>query len=274
MLSQAVYWVNRTDDPDGWFYKSRDEWQDETGLTHEQQETARARLKALGFWFERVDRIEHKVWFRIDDARLRECLTGVNRKTRFTQTVNHGSAKPGNTVPSNGAEITSETTSKAAPLVLTSEPVKNGDRRPKGDLFVDLLPQDWLGDFSFAESWRGFVDMRCQKFPLTDRAARLIIKDLRKWGIAGAKESLDASTRKNWRDVFEPKNGSAIQKPPPVTEERKAAYARFIAKHPVQKVRDVFPRWRTDGDSTWDMIKREFNRWSKTGKYDNEEVVK
>ena len=46
MLSQAVFWNKRVSvEKDGWFYKTIDEWQDETGLTRYEQETARKKLK-------------------------------------------------------------------------------------------------------------------------------------------------------------------------------------------------------------------------------------
>jgi hypothetical protein len=41
-LSQAWYWtIHNRDDREGWFYKSREDWLAETGLTRYEQETAR-----------------------------------------------------------------------------------------------------------------------------------------------------------------------------------------------------------------------------------------
>lgn len=106
MLSQAVYWTRRTSNEDGSFYKSRDEWREETGLTHEQQESARKALRKTAFWKERHDRMAHKVFYRIDKAELRKALSAIpvsgNRETRR--------AKPENTVSSNRAETTTEST--------------------------------------------------------------------------------------------------------------------------------------------------------------------
>ena len=36
LLSQILYWAERTKDPDGWFYKSYADWRAETGLTEAQ----------------------------------------------------------------------------------------------------------------------------------------------------------------------------------------------------------------------------------------------
>lgn len=39
-LSQAIYWSNRTRDPEGWFFKRQPEWEGETMLTRREQESA------------------------------------------------------------------------------------------------------------------------------------------------------------------------------------------------------------------------------------------
>src|SRR5262245_21579 len=44
LLSQIVYWSQRTTDPDGWFYKSQEEWCDELSLSRRLLETARRKL--------------------------------------------------------------------------------------------------------------------------------------------------------------------------------------------------------------------------------------
>lgn len=46
-LSQAIYWSNRTKDYEGWFYKSRDEWCEETGIQRNQLYAIRDKLVSL-----------------------------------------------------------------------------------------------------------------------------------------------------------------------------------------------------------------------------------
>ena len=75
LLSQAVYWANRTDDEDGWFYKTQDEWQSETGLTRTEQETARRRLIALGVMSEERRGIPARLFFRLNEEVLVSQLT-------------------------------------------------------------------------------------------------------------------------------------------------------------------------------------------------------
>jgi hypothetical protein len=48
LLSQILYWSDRTSDPDGWFYKTADEWDEEIGLSNFQIKRATAILKAMG----------------------------------------------------------------------------------------------------------------------------------------------------------------------------------------------------------------------------------
>lgn len=52
-LSQAVYWSKRTDDDDGWFWKTQEEWAEETGLSRAEQEGARGKLRQIGILVER-----------------------------------------------------------------------------------------------------------------------------------------------------------------------------------------------------------------------------
>jgi hypothetical protein len=53
MLSQSVYWTPRSQNPDGWFFKTAEEWESELGLTWEQQKMARKKLIAAGLWEEK-----------------------------------------------------------------------------------------------------------------------------------------------------------------------------------------------------------------------------
>jgi len=66
MLSQAI-WSSQASDPeaDGWFVKSRDEWEEETGLSRWEQETARRVLRDGGFLEERRVGMPAKLCFRV-----------------------------------------------------------------------------------------------------------------------------------------------------------------------------------------------------------------
>jgi hypothetical protein len=110
MLSQAIYWTNRTKNSEGWFWKSREEWFDEIALTRREQETARKRLKGTGFWKEREDKFAHKLFYRVDlDALIRQ-LSGL-----FAQGRKAPFAEGGNELPAEGGKRPSRMTETALP---------------------------------------------------------------------------------------------------------------------------------------------------------------
>lgn len=79
MLSNAIYWTNRLPpERDGWFYKTREEWQAETGLTRHEQDKARQQLTSIGILETRRAKISDEgvtaIWFRIDQQTLSKRL--------------------------------------------------------------------------------------------------------------------------------------------------------------------------------------------------------
>ena len=130
-LCQLFYWRGKGSDPEGWIYKTRDEWEDETGLSHEEQNGARRKLKALKLLEEKHDRLHHRLYYRIaadildqlwQESRLPKPQNTVsgNGKTRFRETIESGFVN-------RNTENTSEITTK----------IKSGAKttRPHDDLF-------------------------------------------------------------------------------------------------------------------------------------------
>jgi hypothetical protein len=105
MLSQAMYWSSRTNDSDGWFYKTADEWEEETALSRREQETARMRLRNAGFWEEKLRGVPAKLHFRIDQNKLISSLA-ESAKLDLPVTPN----KNGDIVETIITETTTETT--------------------------------------------------------------------------------------------------------------------------------------------------------------------
>ncbi len=75
-LSQAFYWTQRTKDPDGWFYKSQVEWEEETALTRYEQENVRRELKSRGLIEEKKEGIPCRLFYRINKDSLLQALGG------------------------------------------------------------------------------------------------------------------------------------------------------------------------------------------------------
>ena len=82
MLSQAIYWSERTTEKDGWFYKTHNEWTEEICLSRDEQRTARKNLIRLGFWKEERRGMPNKLFYRIDFEILAQAI------------VNHTKGKP------------------------------------------------------------------------------------------------------------------------------------------------------------------------------------
>lgn len=100
MLSQAYYWSkNETvKQRDGWFYKGRAEWTAETTLTRYEQESARAKLRKAGFWFEDIRDHPARLYFKVDMNLLAEAVRQLveNQPTRWWKTSQQGGGKPAN----------------------------------------------------------------------------------------------------------------------------------------------------------------------------------
>ena len=108
LLSQAIYWSKRTKDTQGWFYKTADEWQEETGMTRNEQETARKKLRELGILEEKRAGLPAKLYYRINAYKLGELLT-----SRLAKSDNQDSHNvPNITIQRLHSEITTETNTR------------------------------------------------------------------------------------------------------------------------------------------------------------------
>lgn len=70
LLSQSLYWSKRTNNTEGWFYKSTDDWKDETGMTRTEIETARKKLRIIGVLEEKKVGVPCRLHYRINSANL------------------------------------------------------------------------------------------------------------------------------------------------------------------------------------------------------------
>ncbi|MBR7899929.1 hypothetical protein [Burkholderia multivorans] len=71
---QIFYWQDKAESEHG-VHKTADELLAETGLTYEEQRAARKALRAVGVLIETEKRIEHKIYFRIDEDALEQLVT-------------------------------------------------------------------------------------------------------------------------------------------------------------------------------------------------------
>lgn len=79
-LSQAIYWSKRTKYEDGWFYKTIEEWEDETGLTVKEQRGIKNLLVKEGFITVEKRGIPARNFFQVDLDEIADAL--ITRQIR------------------------------------------------------------------------------------------------------------------------------------------------------------------------------------------------
>jgi hypothetical protein len=73
-LAQSAYWSSTKKEKDGWFWKTREQWTEETCIDRHYQLRVRSTLKGMGVLEEREDRLDHKLYFRVNFQRLYELI--------------------------------------------------------------------------------------------------------------------------------------------------------------------------------------------------------
>jgi hypothetical protein len=188
LLSQAFYWTKRTTNPDGWFWKTREDWMDETGLTEAELDTAREKCRSVGVIEEKLKGVPATLHYRVIKSKVYELLG-----FQFPQIPgsNQSGLPEGSEIPDKQESGTngdfnkeSESTSTTTPPVGLSEKEKaqanakvdamiantkkvtyrNREKLPEpylmfGDLYFELTKQeptksdlmDWMGTF---EEWK------------------------------------------------------------------------------------------------------------------------
>jgi hypothetical protein len=71
-LCQLLYWTDKGRDADGWIYKDSIEIEEETGLTYNEQKTARDKLSKLQLIDEIPQRLNHNIKFRVNQDILNQ----------------------------------------------------------------------------------------------------------------------------------------------------------------------------------------------------------
>ncbi|MCK5866674.1 MAG: HNH endonuclease, partial [Marinobacter adhaerens] len=87
MLSQCVYWTKRVTDGEGWFYKSQQDWEEETGMNRREQERARKALKSIGVLEEKRRGVPARMYFRINEEALERALLGTPQELELADAL-------------------------------------------------------------------------------------------------------------------------------------------------------------------------------------------
>lgn len=133
-LSQCVYWANRTTDKEGWFYKTQDEWQDETGLSRYEQEGARKKLRELGLIEEMKAGVPAKLFYRVDEQVICNMINLASLDAEIPHTGMRETSKQECGKPANiHTQITTENTYKDS----SSENPADSSGKQKKSSFTD-----------------------------------------------------------------------------------------------------------------------------------------
>lgn len=135
MLSNALYWTNRLPaERDGWFYKAKAEWEQETGLTRREQDKARQQLEERGLVEVRRAKVSEEecitaLWFRVKLDALQQRLSGdQTAESAFCQTAESATTK--STKAPFGLLIEKRTS-------ITTSP-------PPPPRVASFMPDDWM----------------------------------------------------------------------------------------------------------------------------------
>jgi len=145
-LSQAVYWSSRTGNDEKWFYKTIEEWTEETGLSRHEQDGARKKLKAKGILEIVKKGIPCKTYYRVNFEKLAEVLglipaTNKNAEIRQTEMPKSGKLdcqEPANSCAENQQTITEITTKTTTEITSINTLSDSGESNEQVNQSIDL----------------------------------------------------------------------------------------------------------------------------------------
>lgn len=135
MLSQAVYWSKRSTTKDGWFWKTAEEWTEETYLSRTEQATARKQLKRLACWQEELRGVPAKLFYRIDFDALDDLLS-ESKPSGIIETSLQESSNPVFRNPANKASGILKTFITETTTEITAETTTERGAQPRQALVV------------------------------------------------------------------------------------------------------------------------------------------
>lgn len=227
MLSQLVYWADKSKDPNGWIYKTGKEWTEETGLTRREQDTARKNLRELGFIDEHKHGVPCKVHFKVNQTALYNALISLAQMRQTDAQISQTECTNAPNLIGGMRQTNTENTAKntAESTHIISKPKK-----------FNPLKIDLPKHVNY-RVWCDFVEMRKQiKKPLTERATTLLINKLIGFGVL-ANESLEQSIESGWSSVFPVKNQSNNFNQPQNTR--------------MQELQQLSEQWEKDNESNY-----------------------
>lgn len=181
LLSQAIYWQRRCKSDDGWFWKTQKDWEEETGMSRREFDTARKACEGILLSDRRG--VPAKLFFKIDENAL---------QTRLAESAKLDCPKApnrlGDTSQTTIRESTSETTSIVPPSAGDAKAAAEADRKKRHTDFIDLWTKSYEAKFKRAYVFNGGRDGRAVKDVLSaTKMSASVLADLawRAWHSKG-----------------------------------------------------------------------------------------
>lgn len=170
LLCQFIYWVGKGVDKDGWLYKTSEEIEEETGLSYNEQKTARKILVDAGLLEEHYARLDHQLRFRLD-------LNKINEKWG-TEEPKNGECDDstfGNDVSPHSLNSINEITTERVPLtienaIFANQPIT--EEMVKAENLRDIAPKMFERALGFSKplpwwsnkDWTAFAEWVCERY--------------------------------------------------------------------------------------------------------------
>ena len=218
-LSQCFYWSRRCathEDGERWFYKTQADWEDETGLSRYEQESARKALRDRKILKEKRIGIPAKLYFSIDIENLKALFEADSRATKYAEKPHTGMletneqacGKPANSSAENQQSITEITTETTAEI--TTETTKQA-RKQKS---VFALPEGLnLDAWDLWKRYRTENNLKAYKpVALGEGAAASKLITLAGGDLAAQMQIVKQSIDNQWQGLFalkQPRSGES-----------------------------------------------------------------
>lgn len=201
-----------------WWWATKAEIEERTGLSDEMQETARRRLRDLGVLEERRGVLRRgaslaTIWYRIDMAALSAIVCRESRQSNADRPGNRAPEIPAN----DHASLTaSSTTEEQHP------PTPQGGKERKRKAFDPsefdaLIPIDFRVP-AFLAAWHAWMEERHRKRnDISERGAELQLRKLAQGARtpAAAVEWINESIQNGWTGIFQPRSSVPARGPAP-----------------------------------------------------------
>ena len=181
-LSQAVYWQNRCTSEDGWWYKTAQEWEEDTGMSRRELETARrAAEKYLRF---EVRGLPARTYYRVDGDALDSDISlvyeqnqqfGGKGQTGLAERDKHSWRKGTNTLGGKGHSTNNINVTENNALAIARVP---SPLRQFTDLWMTEYEKQFRSKYLFQKAVDGTAAARLVK---VDQPENLIYLVLRAW---------------------------------------------------------------------------------------------